>query len=71
MRVALEADSHEFHKSRLDVRRDCWRYDEMIISGWIVLRFAWEQVMFNPEWVREVIGWVVRQRVSYCSSLGA
>lgn len=71
VRVALEADSHEFHKSRLDVRRDCWRYDEMIISGWIVLRFAWEQVMFNPEWVREVIGWVVRQRVSYCSSLGA
>ncbi|MGE9781634.1 type IV toxin-antitoxin system AbiEi family antitoxin domain-containing protein [Janibacter sp. G368] len=68
-RVALEADNHEFHKKREDVRRDCWRYDEMILAGWVVLRFAWEHVMFKPDWVREVIAWVVRQRMSSCSSL--
>lgn len=62
LRIALEADSHEFHKSRADVRRDCHRYTEMVIARWVVLRFAWEHVMFNPDWVREVIAWVVRQR---------
>ncbi len=61
-RVALEADSHEFHKSRGDIVRDCHRYAEMTLAGWIVLRFAWEHVMFHPVWVREVIAWVVRQR---------
>lgn len=70
-RVALEADSLEFHKTREDVRRDCWRHNEMTLAGWIVLHFAWEHVMFNPAWVREVIAWVVRQRMSYCSSLTA
>ena len=62
LRIALEADSHEFHKTRADVRRDCYRYDEMILAGWLVLRFAWEHVMFEPDWVMEVIAWVVRQR---------
>lgn len=62
-RVALEADSHQFHKSRSDIVRDCNRYDEMILAGWIVLRFAWEHVMFHADWVREVIAWVVGQRL--------
>lgn len=72
-RVALEADSHEFHASRGDIVRDCHRYNEMTVAGWVVLRFAWEHVMFHPEWVREVIAWVVRQRVgvSRGSSLSA
>lgn len=61
-RIALEADSHEFHKKREDVRTDCWRGNEMTLAGWVVLRFAWEHVMFNPDWVREVIAWVVQQR---------
>ncbi len=71
LRIALEADSHEFHASRGDIVRDCHRYNEMTIAGWVVLRFAWEHVMFHPEWVRTVISWVVQQRVSYCSSLSA
>lgn len=70
-RIALEADSLEFHKTREDVRRDCWRHNEMTLAGWVVLHFAWEHVMFNPDWVREVIAWVVQERVSYCSSLTA
>lgn len=70
-RIALEADSLEFHRTREDVRRDSWRHNEMTLAGWVVLHFAWEHVMFNPQWVRDVIAWVVRQRVSYCSSLSA
>lgn len=73
LRIALEADSHEYHKSRADVVRDCRRYDEMTLAGWIVLRFAWEHVMFESEWVREVIGWVVglRRGRSDCRSATA
>lgn len=73
VRVALEADSHEFHKSRSDIIRDCHRYNEMTIAGWVVLRFAWEHVMFHPDWVREVIAWVVAVRSAHkdCTSIPA
>lgn len=73
LRIALEADSHEFHKSRADVVRDCRRYDEMTIAGWVVLRFAWEHVMFESVWVRDVIACVVGLRSvgRDCSSLPA
>lgn len=73
LRIALEADSHEFHKSRRDVVRDCRRYDEMTIAGWLVLRFAWEQVMFESAWVRDVIACVVGLRSvgKDCSSIPA
>lgn len=62
LRIALEADSHEFHKSRRDIVRDCRRYDEMTLAGWLVLRFAWEHVMFESDWVRETIAAVVDLR---------
>lgn len=73
LRIALEADSHEFHKTRADVRRDCWRYTEMTLARWIVLRFAWEHVMFEPDWVRDVIAWVtgLRRAPTVASSLSA
>lgn len=71
LRIALEADSHEFHKTRPDIVRDCHRYDEMILAGWIVLRFAWEHVMFHQDWVREVIAWVVRQRGAHSNCRSA
>ena len=65
LRIALEADSHEFHKSRADIVRDCHRYTEMTLAGWLVLRFAWEHVMFHPDWVREVLRWVVGLRAAH------
>jgi very-short-patch-repair endonuclease len=52
LRIVIEADSFEFHGGRDRLRHDCWRYDELVARGWIVLRFAWEQVMFAPDWVR-------------------
>jgi hypothetical protein len=27
----------------------------MVVDGWLVLRFAWEDVMFHPEYVRQVL----------------
>jgi hypothetical protein len=36
------------------------RYNLMVINGWLVLRFAWEDVMFDQEYVRSVLAAVVR-----------
>jgi very-short-patch-repair endonuclease len=54
-RIALEADSFEHHGSRAALRNDCRRYDELVRGGWTVLRFAWEHVVFEPEWVGAVV----------------
>lgn len=54
-RVVIEADSFEHHGSRGALARDCERYDELVAHGWTVVRFAWEHVMFRPEWVADVM----------------
>jgi very-short-patch-repair endonuclease len=52
--VVLEADSNKFHNaSRQQLQRDCRRYTGLVTRGWLVVRFAWEDVMFRPEYVRE------------------
>lgn len=55
LRMVIEADSHEFHTSRAQLVRDCWRYDELTLAGWLVLRFSWDHVMFEEKWVRRVV----------------
>jgi very-short-patch-repair endonuclease len=64
LRVVLEADSFEWHGDRAALRRDCRRYDELVRAGWTVLRFAWEDVMFDPAWVMAVIRDVVRRETA-------
>ena len=54
-RLVLEADSFTFHGHRDALARDCRRYDELVLLGWRVLRFAWEHVMHDPEWVTGVL----------------
>jgi very-short-patch-repair endonuclease len=54
-RIALEADSFTHHGSRAALRDDCRRYDELVRAGWTVLRFAWEHVVLDPEWVGAVV----------------
>ncbi len=61
-KIALEADSFEWHGTRAALDRDCRRYDELVRSGWLVLRFSWEQVMFERTWVGEVIADTVALR---------
>lgn len=50
--VVAEADSFAWHGSRRALWRDCHRYNRLVLRGWLVLRFAWEDVMFYPEYVR-------------------
>jgi very-short-patch-repair endonuclease len=54
-RVVLEADSFEWHGSRSALRADCHRYNSLALDGWLVLRFAWEDVMFRPEYVQQCL----------------
>ena len=55
LRIVLEADSFEWHGDRAALRRDARRYDLLGANGWLVLRFAWEDVMHDPSWVRSVL----------------
>ena len=54
-RLVLEADSFEFHGRRAALARDCRRYDELVVAEFRVLRFAWEQVHFEQEWVLDLL----------------
>ncbi|WP_460967571.1 type IV toxin-antitoxin system AbiEi family antitoxin domain-containing protein [Pedococcus soli] len=51
-RVALEAEGFEFHGTRHGLERDCRRYTELVMHGWRVLRYTWDDVVHRPEWVR-------------------
>ncbi|TNM62423.1 DUF559 domain-containing protein [Streptomyces sp. NP160] len=55
LKLVSEADSFEWHGKRAALAADCRRYDELVADGWTVLRFAWEQVMFDQGWVSGVL----------------
>lgn len=56
LRLVVEAEGYETHGTRKGLRRDCQRHSLFAIWGWASLRFAYEDVMFEQEWVR----WVLR-----------
>lgn len=60
LRVVIEADSWTFHASRRAHRRDCARYNLLVLRGWRVLRFTWEQVMHEPAYVTWVLAELTR-----------
>jgi len=47
-RLVLEADSYAWHGSRGALRQDCRRYNRLVLLGYTVLRFTWEDVMHDP-----------------------
>ena len=46
--LAIEANSWAHHAGRAEHDGDCRRYNALVVGGWTVLRFTWEQVMFSP-----------------------
>lgn len=46
--LAIEANSWTHHASKDDHDADCRRYNALVVGGWTVLRFTWDQVMFAP-----------------------
>jgi very-short-patch-repair endonuclease len=58
-RIVIEGDSYTFHGTRKAFRRDCQRYTGLVIRGWTVVRFAWEDVMHEPDYVRDALAYLV------------
>lgn len=56
LRLAVEADGFETHGTRAGLRKDCERHTLFAIYAYSSLRFAYEHVMYEPDWVR----WVLR-----------
>lgn len=54
-RIVVEADSYLHHATREGFERDCQRYDDLVVRGWLVLRLTWRQVMNDPEWVKATL----------------
>lgn len=55
LELAIECESYEWHGDRAGFRKDVRRYTLLTASGWLVLRFTWEDVMFRPDWVEAVL----------------
>lgn len=55
LRLIAEADSFQWHGARAALRRDADRYNDLVTMGWMVLRFSWEDVMHEPEHVRDTL----------------
>lgn len=56
LRIALEAEGFEFHGTRQALVKDCRRHVNLSIRGWTLLRFSWEDVMYDKDWVAGVVG---------------
>lgn len=54
-RLVVEAESFEFHGRRKALHRDCERYNALVLRGWTVVRFSWEHVMLEPDYVRDAL----------------
>lgn len=55
LRIGLEADGFEHHGTRRALVRDCRRSVQLSLRGWRVLRFSWEDVMYDAHWVAEAV----------------
>ncbi len=62
-RLALEAEGYEFHGSAAKFAADCRRYDELVAAGWLVLRFTYQQVIGDPQWVVATVENAIAQRI--------
>lgn len=55
LRLAIELDGYEHHSGTERFDDDRARADELVLAGWTVLRFTWQQVIHRPEWVASVV----------------
>ncbi|RNM17322.1 hypothetical protein [Nocardioides pocheonensis] len=62
LRIAVEAESFEFHALPEAFRDDVRRYTAMTRRGWLVVRFVWDDAMHRPAYVRDALADVVALR---------
>jgi very-short-patch-repair endonuclease len=54
-RLVVETDGFAFHADRLSYRADRRRTNALVVAGWRVLRFSWEDVLHDPAHVVAVV----------------
>jgi hypothetical protein len=57
--IIIEAESFAWHGETAALTRDCVRYNAFTVAGWVLVRFSWYQVMFDPAYVVTVLEEVV------------
>ena len=62
LRIVLEADSFAHHGTRAALRKDCRRHVNLAMRGWLLLRYSWEDVIIDENWVGESLRAVVPAR---------
>ena len=60
--IAIECESLEFHGDARSLKRDVRRYTSAARKGLVVVRFTWDEVMFDPDYCREALQDVVDVR---------
>ena len=55
LRIAIEAESFEWHGQSAALTRDCRRYNVLALLDWQVIRFSWYLVMHQPAYVHRIL----------------
>jgi very-short-patch-repair endonuclease/predicted transcriptional regulator of viral defense system len=50
-RIAVEVDGRATHSGKQDVQRDRRRQNDIVLDGFLVLRFTWDDVTKDPDYV--------------------
>jgi hypothetical protein len=61
--ILVECESLEFHGDAQSLKRDVRRYTNAARKGLVVVRFTWDEVMFDPDYCREALQEVVDVRL--------
>ena len=64
LRIAIEVDGRAHHTDRRAFERDRVRQNMLVVRGWLVLRFTWEQITQRPREVLAAIDAAVRMRMA-------
>jgi very-short-patch-repair endonuclease len=54
-RIGLETDGFAHHSTRAALARDCRRYTNLTLLCWRMIRYSWEDVMFDRDWILESV----------------
>jgi very-short-patch-repair endonuclease len=53
--VLLEADSFRWHGAQVQLAKDAERYDELVARGYRVLRFAFDNITAQGDWLVDIV----------------
>jgi very-short-patch-repair endonuclease len=53
--LAIEGDGFEHHHDRSSYRKDRIRSNAVVVDGYVLLRFTWEDVFLRPEYVLRTV----------------